>query len=168
VKYLLVLRHASPERAAPDGSDFSRPLTPRGVEEARIQGLFLQHAGILPDRVFSSHAARARQTAEILCRELQVSGRLELSEDLYNASGEELLTFLQQVPETLETVLIVAHMPGVAELMSLLTGQFHEVSMPISPCTLAAVSLVGDPAWAELGDGAGVLEWLLPPLLAER
>ena len=49
------------------GRDEASPLSERGEDEARRLGERLAREGVAFDRVFASHAARARRTAEIAC-----------------------------------------------------------------------------------------------------
>src|SRR5919202_2659209 len=58
---LLLIRHA---RAAGGPVDSERPLTAEGVQQAAALGAWLEHAGLVPDRVLVSPARRAVQTLE--------------------------------------------------------------------------------------------------------
>ncbi len=58
---LLLIRHA---RAAGGPVDWERPLTAEGVQQAAALGAWLEHAGLVPDRVLVSPARRAVQTWE--------------------------------------------------------------------------------------------------------
>ena len=166
VKNLLILRHASPEAKGTDGTDFTRPLTPVGEQEARLQGAFLREAGIVPDLVASSTAHRAITTARLLLESMGRGPAVTPEESLYNAPGEALLDYVQRLPEKAGVVLLVAHMPGVAELLGLLASDAAEITVPFGPCTLVGISLEGPARWAEVVPGSGTVEWLLPPLFA--
>ncbi len=165
MKNLLVLRHASAASTGPDGTDRTRGLTAAGEQEAMIQGGFLREAGIVPDHVACSAALRARRTAEILTEAMAGGPAPEISEALYNTSGEEMLEFVQALADEHNTVLLVGHMPGVAELLDLLTEEFAEVTVAYSPCTLTGVSFGELQTWSHAVVRSGTLEWLLPPLL---
>ena len=167
MKNLLILRHASPAAQGTDGTDFTRPLTAHGEQEARMQGGFLREAGITLDVIATSTAVRARTTAELLAAALGQAPALTPDETLYNAPGEVLLDYVQRLPERVQTVLLVAHMPGVAELLGLLASDPAELTVAFSPCTLVGVSLEKAARWAEVKPGCGVVEWLLPPLFAK-
>jgi len=164
VKNLLILRHGSAETRGPDGRDFTRALTPKGDREARVQGGFLREAGIVPEFIATSTAVRAHTTAEVLLEALGAAVPLTPEESLYNAPGELLLDYVQRLPEQAGIVLLVAHMPGVAELLGLLASDPADMAVPFSPGTLVGVSLESCPHWAEVVPGCGVVEWLLPPL----
>lgn len=165
VKTLLILRHATAASQGADGQDITRPLTSLGVREATIQGLFLKEAGILPGHIFSSSAGRARQTTETLAEALGASLEPRFHDELYNAPGMEILEHVQQIPDENDTALLVAHFPGVAELLDILTTDFHEVAVAYSPATMAGISFKDLTRWADIEPGMGVLEWFLPPFL---
>ena len=167
VKNLLILRHATSATQGTDGQDFTRPLTAKGVQEASIQGRFLKEAGILPSHIGSSSADRARQTTESLAQSLGVSMVPRFHDELYNAAGMEILEVVQRIPEDNDTALVVAHLPGVAELLDILTTDFQEISVAFAPATMAGVSFKDLSRWADIRPGTGMLEWLLPPFLLQ-
>lgn len=166
MKNLLILRHASAAAREADGTDFERLLTPRGEQEARAQGGFLREAGIIPHCVAASSAVRAATTAELLVGELGYHLSVSREETLYNAPGELLLDHVQRLPDHVGTALLVAHMPGVAELLWLLVNDRDDLRVNFSPCTLVTVSLESVSRWSEVVPGCGVMEWVLPPLLS--
>jgi phosphohistidine phosphatase len=70
---LYFIRHGHAEDAqGPEFDDFSRRLTPKGIETTRILAKLLQGVGVTPARLFSSPRVRARQTADLLAKELRV------------------------------------------------------------------------------------------------
>ena len=171
MKRLLIMRHATPAEAGHDGTDHTRPLNELGHREAYIQGSFLREAGVIPHLVLSSSAYRARETSEVIVDALDLGrapdygGVLTVRDDLYNAPGTMLLSILQLTPDPVDTLLVVAHMPGVAELLSHLTVDSGEMATAFQPGTLVAVSMPDAPNWAEVGYGSGMMEWCIPPLL---
>lgn len=172
MKRLLILRHATPESKGPDGTDFSRRLIGQGEREAAIQGRFLAEAMMIPDLVVSSTAVRALSTAEILRdaignQEGAAMGPILENHALYNAEGGVLLSYIQGLPDDAYTVLLVAHMPGVVELLFMLTPEFSESTLAFQPGTLAGVLFEEVIRWEEVVMESGRLEWLLPPLLHE-
>ncbi|MEE8434121.1 MAG: histidine phosphatase family protein [bacterium] len=168
VKNLLILRHATSASQGTDGQDFTRPLTSKGVQEASIQGRFLKEAGILPSHIGSSSADRARQTTETLAESLGASLEPRYHDELYNAPGMEILEQVRRIPDDHDTALVVAHIPGVAELLDILTTDFHEVAVAFTPATMAGVSFKDLSRWADIEPGTGILEWLLPPFLLQE
>ena len=131
-----------------------------------MQGSFLRQAEILPDLIATSAAVRAAATAALLVESLGRGPAPLREEALYNAPGEVLLDYVQRLPERAAVVLLVAHMPGVAELLGLLASDPADMAVPFGPCTLVGISLEAPARWAEVVPGSGVVEWLLPPLFA--
>ncbi len=162
----MILRHASPAQQGPDGTDFTRPLTELGEAEARIQGRFLCEAGIIPELIVTSFFNDTATTAALLTEALGTGQSVVPEAALYNAPGTDLLDCVQGLPDDVGTALLVAHMPGVAELLAMLASELPEVAVAFKPGTLVGISLERVGRWAEVAPGGGVLEWLLPPLLA--
>lgn len=165
MKNLLILRHATSASQGVDGTDFSRPLVAQGINEASIQGRFLKEAGIIPTQIASSNAHRARQTTEALVDSLGGTPEPVYYEELYNAPGSVILQTIASLSENGDTTLVVAHMPGVAELLDILTTDFAEVAVAFTPATMAGVSFRNLASWSDLQPNSGTLEWLLPPIL---
>ena len=165
------MRHATPSEVGHDGTDHTRPLNELGHREAFIQARFLREAGFIPELILASSAFRAKETGEIIAEAMETTEApnfgdlLEVNNSLYNAPGNLLLTTLQLIPNSVETLLLVAHMPGIAELLSHLTVENGEMTMAFQPATLVAVKMEDAPSWTEVGYGSGSLEWCLPPLL---
>ena len=77
-----------------------------------------------PDLIISSDAKRARSTAELLDL-----GRVLIKPELYLASADFLARFTQSLPQV-EHVLVVAHNPGLSELL-----WRHHPRRPLSPAS---------------------------------
>ena len=71
---LFILRHGKSDWSAGQ-PDFDRPLAGRGRSGAQKGGAWRKDEGLLPDRVISSPAQRARETAESVCRSLGLKER---------------------------------------------------------------------------------------------
>src|SRR5579875_651208 len=69
MKMLVLMRHGKAE-AHSSGSDKGRVLTERGRRQASAIARGIASAGQRPDRIVSSDAVRARQTAEIVAEAL--------------------------------------------------------------------------------------------------
>jgi phosphohistidine phosphatase len=90
---------------------------------------------------------------------------LDEADALYNASGDGILTYVRQAPDAAQSLLVVAHMPGVGELLSLLTTEHGDLACAVPAGTVAAVSL-DIHHWADADYGTGTLTLFWPPLLA--
>ncbi len=143
----ILVRHAHAEWPDYRGRDFDRPLTQRGLADARAAGFAIRAAGLAPRRVISSAALRTTQTARILQDILQLpDGAVELHETLYNADARTLLAALQATVVVAGCTLLVAHNPGISELAGLLAGT--PAPVPFRPAqwqAFGATSPAGSP-----------------------
>lgn len=158
MKSLLLLRHARPTQTSPNGRDFDRPLLDLGRADARRVGQLLRQREIKPEVVLSSPAVRARETADLVCEAAALSVRTRFDARIYEASLEELLQIVSEAEDGVETLLLVGHNPGLAELIARLTGE----SLAMSPATLARIEL-DIAAWGEVHHAAGQLAFVLSP-----
>jgi phosphohistidine phosphatase len=118
----ILVRHAHAEWPAYRGRDFDRPLTERGLEQARATGREINTAGLLPRRILASSARRTEQTARILMDQLQLPpDTLQLLDSLYNADAATLRAALRSADARSSPVLVVAHNPGISELARMLS-----------------------------------------------
>jgi phosphohistidine phosphatase len=137
---LVVVRHAKSDwtEAMPDDQ---RPLAERGRRDAPEIGRWLAgHVGTV-DLVLCSPAKRARQTWELASAGLGQPPPVRVEERIYHA---ELLGVLDELPEEVGTAVLVGHNPSLAELVSLLSGEAHEMK------TSAVVVLRWTGTWADV------------------
>jgi phosphohistidine phosphatase len=114
---LLLLRHAHAEFAVPGQHDRERPLSSRGVEEARAAATWLASQP-LPARILASPATRTRQTAaEVADR---ISAALVEEAAIYEAELRDLLEIVDRHRDA-GRLLLVGHNPGFESLVALLT-----------------------------------------------
>ncbi len=137
------------------GGDHSRDLTARGEEEARQVGRLLLEHSHWPDAVLVSDAMRTRQTAIWIGSVMGEKGSTPYVDPrLYLGSSRTLCSILNETPETVDTLLLVAHMPGVQdvsmELASVNSVEEAVISMAENwpPAGLAVFGFRG--MWAEL------------------
>jgi phosphohistidine phosphatase len=113
MRTLVLMRHATAGTGPAGSDDSARMISPHGHREAEQAGVWLRaHSwGPGPERtVLASTAVRARETAEHL------GGALQLDRWLYNAGEDTLLEAIRCVDADLDTVVLVAHNPGIHRL----------------------------------------------------
>jgi len=121
MKRLYLLRHAKAVAADPDLDDYARELTVRGVHDAGAMARYLRKNDFTPDLILVSAAARTRQTADMVEREIDAPVRLV--EALYLAPPGKIMSLIQLVPQSLSGVMVVGHNPGLEELATLLARE---------------------------------------------
>lgn len=116
LKRLMLLRHAKSDWPR-NIEDFERPLSSRGHRDAPLPGRWMVENNAAPDLILCSSALRTRQTCTWICHELgdrAPTPKLELQ--LYSAAATTILSLINHVPETVTSLLVITHMPGVQEL----------------------------------------------------
>ena len=120
----MLLRHAKSEWDSGAVDDFARPLAKRGRDAAKRMGAWMKKHKIVPERMISSSAARARETALRLCDALGMdAARIVYEDRLYLADVEELLGVMRDCPKEAKSVMLVGHNPGLEDLLTYLCGE---------------------------------------------
>jgi phosphohistidine phosphatase len=115
MRRLILFRHAKTEARPAGSDDFDRRLTDRGRDDAALMGRVLAEAGIAPDLVLVSPAARARETWELAGPAFPFA-RVEFRRGLYEASAEEAADEIALGTRSADTVMVVGHNPSLQEL----------------------------------------------------
>jgi phosphohistidine phosphatase len=154
MKRLTLVRHAKSSWKDPELADFDRPLGKRGKLDAPLMGERLAGRGRRPELIISSPAKRARKTAKLIARELELrDDRLILVTEIYEAEPEILLKIVHGLDDRWEHVLLIGHNPGLTELGNLLADCGIE-NIP----TCGALCLDFDTEdWKSLGPKSGTL-----------
>lgn len=113
MKRLIVMRHAEAGRAPAGRGDRDRPLTPKGVADARAMGRWLSEKGLTANTACVSPARRTRQTWDEVSAAFP-DARLDCDDDLYDAGPETLRRAVDKA--TGEAFLLLAHNPGIHAL----------------------------------------------------
>jgi phosphohistidine phosphatase len=132
-------------------------------------GRVMRSEGLVPDLVLVSTAHRTTETLEALqpCAEQPI---VDASKALYLASAPRILDLLHNVNETVQSVLLIGHNPGLHELAVLLVGAHSKAaerklvrrlakSYPTG--TLAEFALACP--WSQIKEGSGRLVRFVTP-----
>jgi phosphohistidine phosphatase len=114
IRRLMLLRHA--KSAWPDVADLERPLSDRGRRDAPAMGRWLHDTGYVPDLVLCSPARRTQETWDLVAGELGPEPAVCYEPRIYEATALSLLHLLREAGGKHETVLLIGHNPGLAEL----------------------------------------------------
>lgn len=159
---LLVMRHAKSAWNTDAPDDFSRPLAPRGHRAAPRMAEWLDADGLEPDRIVTSAAVRARDTAQYVADHFSIDDdRVERVDWLYGAGATAWIGLLRE--QTAERVLICGHNPGLDDLVERLTADPMELTSTGKLMTTAAIAHIRVEAWSTIGEKPGQLLQLVRP-----
>jgi phosphohistidine phosphatase len=157
----------------PKLSDHARPLNARGRAAGRAIGEAMRARGLSPDLVLVSSARRTLQTLEAL-QPWKRTPLIEPMDALYLASARAMLDVLHLVTESIQTVLLIAHNPGIHELAMVLVGaqgftqatgadaaMLDQLAQGYPTGAMCEFDVAGP--WTSLGEGGGHLVHFTSP-----
>jgi phosphohistidine phosphatase len=141
------------------GDDFYRPLTTDGVKRMEREARTIAELDLGLDLIATSPLTRAKQTAEIVAKELGLQDRLVEDEDLgLDFSYERLRSVIARHRDA-GALMLVGHEPSMSRTIGRLVGG---AKIDLKKGALACVELVEGSATA------GELLWLVPPKILAR
>jgi phosphohistidine phosphatase len=149
-------------------SDTDRPLAPRGEHASRRIAKYVRRDKLRPALVLCSSSLRTRQTLEAIAPSLGRHTSVEIDPQLYAASKAELLARLQALPDSVSSVMIIGHNPGLHDLALALASRGADLpQLEARFPTGALAKLVADcDTWAALEPGsAELVDYVVPEQL---
>lgn len=154
---LFLLRHAKSDWSQ-GLVDHQRPLNSRGKKAAQDLPKILFAMGIDPGIIYVSSAIRAQETVSYFPEEKRK--KILIKDELYPGSVENYTKVLAQTPVETSSAMLVAHNPGLEELVAKITSERLLLAMPT-----ACLAIIDFPFndWARISKGShGILKALLP------
>lgn len=138
---ITVIRHAKSDWSH-DLPDHQRPLNPRGRRDAVRIGDYLSEWQITADVALVSTAERTKETWALLQQNWSAP-TVEFREDIYEASAHDLLLLIESLDESVHSVVLVGHNPGVSELVRRITDSYSDA---LSTSATVVIDIPG--SWA--------------------
>ena len=162
-RHIVVIRHAKSNWDDPSLEDHDRPLAKRGRKALPPLREHLEGLELHPDLVRCSSALRTRQTLDGIRPALGGNARIEVDSALYGASAQQLLTELRRLDDRVNTVFLIGHNPGAAELVELLadSGKRKAAIDSFPTAAVAVLSMAGP--WSSLQAAGASLESVWTP-----
>lgn len=165
-KTIYLARHAKSAWGTAASTDFDRPLSNRGMDDAIRMGKALKSRGWEPEKIFSSPAHRAQLTCLAYCEYLGFDENLvDWRKEHYAAYMVTLLQCLTSLPESVSSVMLLGHNPAMEDLLVHLCGDLSECRQKngklLTTGNVVKLSLNG--AWKELVVSEAIMVQLLRP-----
>lgn len=139
MKTILIIRHAKAETSF-TLNDFERPLNERGKKDAVEMATRLLKKQIKIDAFISSPAKRAKKTCELFCTEYkQNTEEIIFLSSLYHAPAEIFYEVIEKLDDSLNSIAIFSHNPGITIFANSLVEKTYIDNMPT--CSVFAVTI---------------------------
>jgi phosphohistidine phosphatase len=119
MRHLILVRHG---KSSWDYGveDRDRPLMEIGIQDAHRVSHHFGSWKIQVNAVYSSPAIRALHTCVIFLRNLKIPySNFTLTDELYDFSGEDVLQFVRNLPDSQQTVMIFGHNHAFTEVANI-------------------------------------------------
>lgn len=168
MKRVYLLRHAKSGWDNDVQDDHARSLSPRGERAAQIMATEMQSRSYIPASIKCSSARRTQETLGYLATTWQREIPTAIDSELYLAPADLLLDKVRETRDDYASVLILAHNPGLEELVDLLTDRTATKRGALSvpgkfPTAALAVFDFYTDEWREVLPGKGDLVDLIFP-----
>jgi len=160
-KSLILFRHAHAEWESTQGSDHERILSTRGEQEAKMVGLHLKQQYKLPQKIVCSSAVRAQSTINIANKAGDWNCQIDTDKTLYNTDAQYILSYIQQLSDSIDRIMLVGHEPTWSEISNQLIAD-RNTRLVFSTAMLMNISFDLD-AWSDVHPLSGELQWILDP-----
>jgi phosphohistidine phosphatase len=165
VRTIILLRHGKSSWTDPTLADLDRPLAPRGERSSKRIATYMRRKGIRPALVLCSPSLRTRQTLEAIEPSLAKDCSVKLVAELYAASEQELFDRVRALPESVGSVMLIGHNPGIQELALVLASRGTDLAKlgEKFPTAALATLVVESESWAALKHGdAELVDYVFP------
>ena len=163
-KILYLARHAHADDKKIQETDYERPLSAKGLNEAATMAKVIKAEGKPVDSLVCSSAVRTATTANVLVSDLDFpQEKINLKRSLYNAGMGEYIGILRNTENSINSILIVGHNPAVSYLAERFTnGRISD----FPTCGLVKIAFAVDD-WANIKPENAQLEWFRSPAKPE-
>jgi len=150
MKRLILLRHSKAGQTNKKIlDDHERTLTEKGRDLCENIASYMKNNNYNPDLIISSSSIRTVETSELIIESANLSSKLIVEQKLYLAHQNELFKTVQNIDESIETAMIVAHNPGIQNFSIELSGSgdkklFRKMRGSFPPASMAVFDINED------------------------
>lgn len=112
MKTLYIVRHAKSSWDSPGNADHERPLLEKGKKRTKRVIDYLLENKVQVDLIISSHAVRARSTANIIANALHYpENEIQISANVYHGDLDSLFNIFYDLSDNIHSLMLVGHNP---------------------------------------------------------
>ena len=156
MKNIILIRHAKSDWNNENLTDFERPLNARGLRDAKFMSSRLAKKGVNIDCIITSSAVRALTTAQFFAHALDMDNNSIIQNRfLYGASESQYVNIIQELDDSVQDIILIAHNPSISNLALILCSQLELASMPT--CCMVHIHFPSAKNWRDIQQNTGHL-----------
>lgn len=162
MKTVYFVRHAKSSWQELGLSDHKRGLLPKGEKKTKKISVWLKNNNEVPDLIITSSATRAKKTAKIIAKNLNIpKEKIIVNDNLYHGGMEEILTALYSLPNKVNNIMIVGHNPTMTDVVNYyLSDDDQLINFPTS--AVASISFFTD-KWENISIAKSKVNFVMFP-----
>ena len=161
MKRLILIRHSKSSWKDLSLTDFNRPLNGRGKLDGPLMADYLKSKIDKIDYLHSSSSIRTFDTSKYFINKIQF-GKVEYDDYLYHSSATSILNMISNYSENYQSVMIIAHNPGLTNLINNITN----ISLDNLPTTGLAEIEFNINSWSNISyENSNLLDLKFPKQL---
>ena len=142
MKELHILRHAKSSWVNSNLTDYDRPLSKKGINDAINLSIYIERNNISVDRILCSSAERTKQTCDLVYRSTRVNQKEILYTDkLYYQNRETIKNLIKTQDDKINKIMIIGHNPY---LHYFIQDYSEKDILKFPTCSLAILRFEGD------------------------
>lgn len=131
MKRITFVRHAKSDWGTEFLKDIDRPLNERGYNDAYLQSNWYFENHKVPDRIISSTATRALNTALIFARAMKLKmENFTINETIYESTSDIILKLIHKQDNTITHLMMFGHNPGFTNISNELSDELFFDNLP--------------------------------------
>lgn len=135
LRTITLVRHAKSSWKDSSLDDKERPLKKRGKNDLKLLKPILKKHKVKPDHIFSSSAARTKQTAEIFADIYNLKDkRVSYHDELYHPDPRDIVDFIRHIDNKFRNITIIGHNPELTDAADFLWKDTFMEPVPTSAC----------------------------------
>jgi phosphohistidine phosphatase SixA len=168
VRNIFIARHAKAEFNE-EKDDCDRSLTAKGIGDCMDLANSIK-SNIIPQLVICSNAKRSHDTALNIISHLNSDIKLQIIDNLYLASMDDIISLIESIDNQYTDVLIVGHNPAISQLVNacannsnISKSDFIQLSTGMSPASATLFSFNLPFEWKNFRKTKSIKRWFFRP-----
>jgi len=162
MKKLIIMRHAKASNGEANMADIDRPLNLRGTKAAPRMAEELIKRNIVPQKIFSSKAVRAKETAKLVAKTLKMSLRdIKYENRFYFGFREDYFDHIRLLDDELDFAMLIGHNPTI-EAITCQLAKNKELCGEMPTAAIAYFEFDVE-SWKDIKANLGDLKYIIRP-----